>query len=217
MDGKISNMEQSLRDFSNSYSRRGIQDKWRIHYPNEANYAKEEVDRFTMKENNETSEGQSKDVTDAQKYSWGKESRDQPSPYGAETGYDVSTKRTDTNENSIDHHTYNLEQNGYNDNGTEKQINDDTHIASKYSSEKRSYKEEQTPQSSSKDTEEFSENQHHDQEYSDDSIAEEQNIASPSDKGTIIENNEGGGRNSFINYGYDTTTFLFEETVGGEG
>ena len=164
-----------------------------------------------MKENNKTSEGQGKDVTDAQKYSWGDESRDQPQPYGAETGYDVSTGRTDTSENSIEHHhKYDLEQNGYNDNGTEKQINDDTHIASKYSSEKRSNEEEQTP--SITDTEEVDEYEHNDQEYSDDSN-EEQNIANTSDMGTIIENNEGGGRDSFINYGYDTTTFLFEENV----
>ena len=205
VDGKISNMEQSLRDFSNSYSRRGIQDKWRIHYPNESIYAKEEVERLTVKENNETSEGQSKDVTAAQKYSWGKENRDQPSPspYWAGTGYDVSTKRTDMSGNSIDRHTYNLEHNGYNEqNRTEKQINDDTHIASKYSSEKRSSELDQPPPSSSKDTEEVYEYEHFDQEYSDDSIAEEQNIA-----------NQEGVRNSFINYGYDTTTFLFEETV----
>ena len=213
MDGKISNMEQSLRDFSNSYSRRGIQDKWRIHYPNESNYTKEEVERLTVKDMNETSEGQSKDVTDAQKYSWGDESEDQPSPYGAETGNEVSTKRTDMSENLIERHTYNLEQNGYNDNGTEKQIEDDTNIASKYSSEKRNSELDQPPPSSSKDTEEVDEYGHYDQEYSDDSIAEEQNIANTSEKGTIIENNEGGGRNSFINYGYDTTAFLFEEYV----
>ena len=213
VDGKISNIEESLRDFSNSYSGRGNQDKWRIHYPNKSNYTKEEVERLTVKENNETSEGQSEDVTDAQKYSWGKESRDQPSPYWAETGYDVSTKRTDTSGNSIDHHTYNLEQNGYNHNGTEKQINDDTHIASKYSSEKRSSELDQPPQSSSKDTEEVYEYEHHDQEYSDDSNAEGPNIANQSDTGAIIENNQGGGKSSFINYGYDTTTFLFEEDV----
>ena len=40
-------------------------------------------------------------------------SRDQPIPYRAETGYDVSTKRTDTSENSIDRHKYDLEQNGF--------------------------------------------------------------------------------------------------------
>ena len=86
MDNKISNMEQSLRDFSKSYSSRIIQggDKWKKHYPNKSNYHQEDVERFTAKENNETTEASEGKSTEAQKYSWGEkyENKDQSRPRG---------------------------------------------------------------------------------------------------------------------------------------
>ena len=105
VDGKISNMEQSLRDISNSYSSRRIQgdDKWKIHYPREStiNYTTEDAAHiFSNKENNETSAEKNRDVTEAQKYSWGGkyESKDKPQSYGAEIAIPVVTEMR---ENSI--------------------------------------------------------------------------------------------------------------------
>ena len=185
MDGKISNMEQSLRDFSNSYSSRGIQgdDKWRIHYPREStinNTEEVSADIFLNKENNETSADQKRDVTDAQKYSWGGkyESKDKPQSYRAEI---VSPVVTEMSENSHSHHQhYDQEHSGDDDNNeTEKAIIDDT---------------------------KFEANDSLGEEYS----KEAQNIRISSESN---KDETQGGRNSFISYGDDTTTFEYEKEV----
>ena len=182
-------MEQSLRDFSNSYSSRGIQggDKWRIHYHNESNDQKD-VERFTEKENsNEASEGKS---TEAQKYSWGEkyENKDQPRPYGAEMHRYDHKYSHHHEENETDHH-----------------MNGDREFLGDHSLEKENYK--------STTSTKHNEYDHYDQEYSDDDKYDEANIANISDTEKEIENNEESERDSFINYGYDTTKFLYEETV----
>ena len=181
VDGKISNMEQSLRDFSNSYSSRGIQgdDKWRIHYPKESTFNNNEevaADIFLYKENNDTSADQKRDVTEAQKYSWGGkyESKDKPQSYGAEI---VSPVVTEVSENSIeDHHQYDQEHSGDGGNNeTEKTNIDDT---------------------------KFEENDSLGEEYSKE--AQNFSISSDSNKDETQD-----GRNSFISYGYDTTKFEY--------
>ena len=181
VDSKISNMEQSLRDFSSSYSSRGIQgdDKWKIHYPRESTINNTEevaADIFLYKENNETSADQNRDVTEAQKYSWGGkyESKDKPQSYGAEI---VNPVVTEMSENSHHQH-YGQENSGDDDNiETEKTNIDDI---------------------------KFEENKSLGEEYS----KEAQNIKIPSESN---RDDAQGGRNSFISYGDDTTKFEYEK------
>ena len=199
-------MEQSLRDFSKSYSSRIIQggDKWKKHYPNKSNYHQEDVDISKAKENNETTEASEGKSTEAQKYSWGEkyENKDQPRPYGAEM------------------HTYDHKHSHNAENETDHQMNGDKEFSGNYSLEKESEKEGQPPpQSSTTSTEEIISEEEEEiieevteSDYSDDDRGDEAKSADISDTSQMIENNEESERDSFINYGYDTTKFSYEET-----
>ena len=126
-------MEQSLRDFSNSYSSRGIQgdDKWRIHYPKASSITNSKevaAETFLDKDIKETSTDQNRDVTQAQKYSWGEndEIKDKPLSYWA----DLATPAD--SENPIAHHQYDPEHSGDDGiNEAEKTIIDDIKVTGK--------------------------------------------------------------------------------------
>ena len=107
VDGKISNIEQSLRDFSNSYRHRGMRGgvQRRMHYPNESNSHNTSVVESYSQNDNVTSHKENND----EKFNWDENGNglglgpDLASKYGKEH-YEEITEASKFPTEMEDHH-----------------------------------------------------------------------------------------------------------------